>query len=395
MKNESVYIVILLFLAILPIGIFADGNATLGTPSISIASGTGIIANGTGLVSQPGFINIEVPSGVTVEQVLLYWAGRGTPDDTIVVNGTEVTGTKIGEELPSSETTAYRYDITGLGLVSAGMVNTLEINDSLFIGRPDGASVVVIIDDGVSSSNITIKDGMDWAWVDGSTLEFRTTVPQTFNFPAAGVDRTGNLILIMGDGTAPRADKIEITVDGTTTVITDEAKGRDGAEWDTIPFDVFIPAGDDSVTVQLFSEGNNPDSLSWVAAALSVPDPQPPSSCDDGKPRVLVFKYTGDGCGATTNNQSGKVVCTDENPYVAGPVQVIAIASNKAPTVVVNGNMVTVTADGKKLASQIDLEIRQGSTLLQSLSIHTSCSKPLNVEDQFGSLLLTQFIPKD
>jgi hypothetical protein len=331
MKNEYVYIVILLFLAILPLGIFADGDATLGTPSIVIADGTGIIANGTGLaVSQPGFINIEIPAGVTVEQVLLYWAGRGAPDDTIVVNGTEVTGTKIGEELPPThpEATGFRYDITGMGLVSAGMVNTLNITGSSFGSRSDGASVLVIIDDGVSSSSISILDGMDWAWIFGSTPQLQNTVPQTFNFPAAAVDRTGNLVLIMGDGTPDRSDEFEITVDGTTTVLSNAAKGRDGPEWDTIQIDVNIPAGETSVTVQIFSRGpNDPDSLSWVAAALSVPEPQPPSSCDDGKPFQLVFKYTGDGCGATTNSQSGKVTCSG-NPGGASPVQIIAIASN-------------------------------------------------------------------
>jgi hypothetical protein len=37
---------------------------------------------------------------------------------------------------------------------------------------------------------------------------------------------------------------------------------------------------------------------------------------------------------------------------------------------------------------------RKGGTLLQKIQIHTSCSQPLNVGDQFASLLLVGFIPE-
>ena len=66
----------------------ADGTETLGTPSIAIASGSGIVAAGTGMVDQPGTIDIAVPAGATVNQVLLYWEGQMSTDvagdDTIV-----------------------------------------------------------------------------------------------------------------------------------------------------------------------------------------------------------------------------------------------------------------------------------------------------------------------
>ena len=61
------------------------------------------------------------------------------------------------------------------------------------------------------------------------------------------------------------------------------------------------------------------------------------------------------------------------------------------------GDLVTITAEsGKtKLESNTKLEIMQGGTLLQELEIHTSCSQPLNIGDQFGSLVLVGFIPGD
>jgi hypothetical protein len=52
--------------------VLADGTETLGTPSVAIASGTGLYANGTGMVNQPGVIAVNVPAGATVKQVLLY-----------------------------------------------------------------------------------------------------------------------------------------------------------------------------------------------------------------------------------------------------------------------------------------------------------------------------------
>jgi hypothetical protein len=46
-----------------------------------------------------------------------------------------------------------------------------------------------------------------------------------------------------------------------------------------------------------------------------------------------------------------------------------------------------------KFGAETNVEIRQGSSVLQDLNFHTSCSVPLAVGDQFGSLLLTEFIP--
>ncbi|MHC4067033.1 MAG: hypothetical protein ACYSUI_21360, partial [Planctomycetota bacterium] len=73
---------------------------TLGPPGIVTAPGSGIAAAGTGLENQPGWIDVEVPSGATVTQALLYWAGAtagsAPGDDTIVVNGIEASGTLIG-----------------------------------------------------------------------------------------------------------------------------------------------------------------------------------------------------------------------------------------------------------------------------------------------------------
>ena len=109
---------------------WADGTETLGPPSIPIASGTGLAVAGVGLEdSQPRNINVAVPAGASVEQVILYWGGDNgsvsdlTPTDTIQVGGNAVTGAFIGGNTnysPGFNTVSYRADITGLGLVQSG-----------------------------------------------------------------------------------------------------------------------------------------------------------------------------------------------------------------------------------------------------------------------------------
>ena len=45
--------------------VLADGTEVLGTPSIAIASGTGITTGGSGLLEQPATIEVEVPAGAS------------------------------------------------------------------------------------------------------------------------------------------------------------------------------------------------------------------------------------------------------------------------------------------------------------------------------------------
>lgn len=171
----------------------ADGSDILGPPSISIASGTGIVTAGTGLLSQPGSIDFSVPAGVAVEQVLIYWEGIGTPaDDTIVVNSTEVTGSQIGVSSPNGiSRTCYRADITNNGWVTPGS-NSLTVEGLNFGQANDGAGVLVIIDDGSGVAEIEVRDGCDFAYW-ALSPPYDTTVPKTFTFGLADFDRTATL----------------------------------------------------------------------------------------------------------------------------------------------------------------------------------------------------------
>ena len=145
----------------------ADGTETLGPPSVAIAEGSGVVVSGVGLeLSQPGTINIDVPVGATVEQVLLYWEGQSTTDiggdETVDVNGTSVTGTLIGGPtlfFPNAYGSTYRADITALGAVVAGP-NAVAVGGLTFDRVNNGAGLVVIYDDG-TTADIGIVDGND------------------------------------------------------------------------------------------------------------------------------------------------------------------------------------------------------------------------------------------
>jgi hypothetical protein len=296
----------------------ADGTETLGIPSIPIAPGSGIVAEGVGLfggigVLTPGTINVNVPAGASVEQVILYWAGvsNGVPaaNTTIDVNTIPVNGTSIGGPTtipgPNTQIIAYRADITGLGLVSAG-ANSLDISGSPFVDRSNnGAGVIVIFDDGSGTSTIEIADGADFA-IASLAAPLNAVVPQTFNFPASTEARTGELVLFVADAAddpgRTRTSSISVESGGVTTVIdsTGLIQSNDGAQWDTVHLSVDIPAGATSATVEIISDGADPASFIWVAAAINVPPPAVPE-----EPGIHIEKATN---GEDADNPTGPVV---------------------------------------------------------------------------------------
>lgn len=287
------FLAILVLPGISPQQALADGNEVLGPPSIAIASGTGAVLAGTGLNAQPGTIDFDVPAGATVKQVLLYWYGRGsgdgvTGDDQVVVDGSAVTGTLIGGSLglpfPPSQT--YRADITSLGLVSAGL-NSLTISGMNFTYNNDGAGVIVIFDDGSGVADIQIRDGHDFAAANqGIAPPLDQMVPQTFTLAPSDANEMVTISLFVADGEASRPDAVEITVGAVSTMFVDVVVAGDGHEWDTLVFDVEVPAGETMVTVEVISYDDpttiKPDSIAWIAAVLSGPITDTGEGCSPG-----------------------------------------------------------------------------------------------------------------
>jgi hypothetical protein len=130
----------------------------------------------------------------------------------------------------------------------------------------------------------------------------------------------------------------------------------------------------------------------------------PPGSCADGKPVSLVFEYTGEDCDLNpttdpaTNLQLGKFTCTGD-PNDTAPVQVVITEKENKYTVTPDSiglnDLVTIaSSDGKSLPSNTTFDIQAlDGTVLQSINIHTSCSKELAEGDRFGSLILKVFVP--
>jgi hypothetical protein len=296
--------------------IAAPNTETLGDIDIALPDATGMVAAGVGMrgdpgVTQPGVININVPG--TPVMALLYWEGQmetqvnGDADLTVKLNGgaaTPVSGTFIGGEptkiapIGDEWTTSFRADITGLAGWTSG-ANTVEVSDMDFDSRcsdcrNDGATVIVLYDDGGDAGTVDIKDGNDLAFRD-FLAPYDATVPQTFNFPADPDDaRTATLVIATGSVSNPnRPNIICVSIDGGPPVEHYDLMGVLGGlghdDWDTVTLTPNIPAGATSLTVELKSAqgagsiwpaGSLPASMVWVAGGLYVPPAdQPPLGC--------------------------------------------------------------------------------------------------------------------
>jgi hypothetical protein len=143
------------------------------------------------------------------------------------------------------------------------------------------------------------------------------------------------------------------------------------------------------------------------------PEPTPtpvPVGCNIGKPEVLTWQYTAEDCSHSNNSQArGKWSCADWS-LLLSTVHIIAqdspASGNPKNTKVwfdgvvsfgQNFNMDARNAGQTHLGPQTYVfiyDLAVPANLLQSLSIHTSCSEPLTVGDQFGSLVLKNFVPE-
>ncbi len=294
MKTKSVFCKTLLCLASCAIASImwtyearADGTEQLGVPSIPIAPGSSVVVEGTGLDdAQPGDITIEIPAGTSISQVLLYWTGRQSAIpgamDTIQVNGTDVTGPRIGgPTLSPYPSNTYRADITDLSAtnswVLAGQVNVVTVGGLDFAYQNDGAALVVILDDG-TAANIQIMDGNDFVYL---PLNLECS-PVEFAVAPAPDPRVGTLTLIVTDVEVPRPAAVEITVDGDVTLLDNVLTDNEGNFLDIVNLDVPVPAGATNVTVRVLSIDDETDlvpaSLAWVCATWVLPE-QEPTGC--------------------------------------------------------------------------------------------------------------------
>jgi len=390
---------VLLTVFILAPQALADGTETLGPPvGISIETGTGVIVAGTGMLAQPSDININVPAGATVKQVLLYWEGRDNlssgGDGDLNVNGSLVAGSQIGG--PSIWTIygssySYRADITGLGLVSAG-ANTLTLDGLVFTNVTNGAGVIVIIDDGSSLTDIVINDGNDTAYF-GWPAPLTETALQTFTFDPSALPRTATLSTLVsavsgtnsGTGGDFRPTALDVKVDGNTTTYNNLYDSHDGQEWDSIQIIVDIPAGATELTAQLFSDdripiGGHPASLSWVAAGLSIIPEDIPPVCDISVDKTCIVDeppsdggLCTDAIAATTLRYIGPNIPNADVTFMGkdhGYAEYLGVNLVSGVTVLTDPGQNGYTVDGSpKMGAETTITINGAKEI-----IHTSCS---------------------
>lgn len=262
----------------------ADGEETLGSPSIGISTGTGFVMAGTGLEPQPGSFDLVVPNGVRIQQVLLYWSGAssngGVGDNTISINNTHVTGDHIGTGPGQKTYESFRADITILNLISTGN-NTITIEGMEFNNENDGAGILVIYDDGSALAEIDLRDGLDIAYINRPEPG-QTTIPQTFNFEPSSSPRTADLGFFVGSVLPNRPNVIRTTINGAATDHFNLLSSAQGNQWDSLMLSIDIPAGASELTVEIQSESDGTDrlpaSLTWINVTLAV-HPVPGAMC--------------------------------------------------------------------------------------------------------------------
>jgi hypothetical protein len=269
----------------LPLGADKDGSEALGPPAIAIQGGSGVSQGGVSMVGASSApVTVAIPEGARVRQVLAYWAGgtqAASGDDQIALNGVSVQGQLIGG--PTAfywwegpwYFSAYRADVTSLGLIGAGSntVTVSGLNYTITLAdENDGVSLVVIWDDG-SPAEISLRDGMDLAFF-GFSGALNATVPQTFGFAPATIDRVADLVILAASVGENRPNRIRVFSSAGEQVFDNPMGGLGEDLWDSLTLPVNVPAGDTEIVVELVSTPSTSPlgaSMGWVCAALSVP----------------------------------------------------------------------------------------------------------------------------
>ena len=271
----------------------ANGSEALGRPSVHVAGGTGIVAAGTGMQPFPNMassFSVSVPAGATVKQVLLYWEGHWTQhgsyalhapqaggDNTLSVNGSPVSGTKIGGNTKFYEQDSgavhgkemyvtYRADIELAEPCLGRLEHADDQRPAVRVELPHGLSVHAgerrrRCDRGLRRRDVRrddrLRDGLDLAYYRFAP-PLDTTVPQTFTFSASASPRTAALSTLAGSVGSSRRTSLRSPLRRSARRSCSTTPGRASPVhcWDALNSAVVIPAGATSMTVQPLSAGS-------------------------------------------------------------------------------------------------------------------------------------------
>ncbi|MBU0618144.1 MAG: hypothetical protein KKI02_10540, partial [Planctomycetes bacterium] len=162
-------------------------------------------------------------------------------------------------------------------------------------------------------------------------------------------------------------------------------------------------------TVQFHTSCSQPlnygDQFGSVLLLAFVPEDCDDLCRDDARPQVLTMEYTGEDCGATHHFQDPSLVICNGDPASATPVRILSSNDpdpfNPGAIVWFDGTVdlntvfdIDATNGGmSRLTGETWVHILTASdVVLQSVRFHTSCSQPLHLGDQFGSVVLIGFV---
>jgi len=141
-------------------------------------------------------------------------------------------------------------------------------------------------------------------------------------------------------------------------------------------------------------------------AMKNIPEPGDDLCAGRVKPQKLTMEYTGEGAVAL-HSQDPKQVSVVGDPNSAPTVYIIA-NNKKTPddpkakvwfegAINLGETFDIDAANGEenhlKTNTYVHVHVSDASGILQTVKFHTSCSQPLREGDQFGSLVLLEFIP--
>jgi hypothetical protein len=150
-----------------------------------------------------------------------------------------------------------------------------------------------------------------------------------------------------------------------------------------------------------------------IADCVGENEPGPNNAgdcCQYGKPQILTLTYTGEDCSASDHSQDSRYVNCSGDPQMAANVHIIAADREDLATasndiwfdgMVALGepfdiDSTTSIHGHEHLKSRTFIHIfDQQGNLLQLVEFHTSCSQPLFVGNQFGSIVLKDCVGED
>jgi hypothetical protein len=128
----------------------------------------------------------------------------------------------------------------------------------------------------------------------------------------------------------------------------------------------------------------------WATVRVEEPPEQPLACNGDSKVAAITFEYMGGDCTDSLNQQDKPHErCVGPDP--GGVSSVVATKDADKITIEVDGDLVTFSHKDGKLRSDTAFNVT-GPLGTQSLKVHTSCSKPLAVGDQFGSMKVVDMV---